>query len=97
MEHPDKSLEAKLYISAYAARLQNRQGMNMIMSLQKGIEAWERSEDRAQLMTEWKRRGFGLDESARSLRENEGKPAPLKANLFEIAGAKILQRSGRRP
>lgn len=88
MEHPDKSLEARLFVSVYTKRLQVQKNMPPLTAIQKGMEAWDKSEERAQLMQQYKSRGFGLDDAARARKENGGKDPVLKANIFEMSAEK---------
>lgn len=95
-EHPDKSLEATLFISVYVKRLQaRRKDIPDLLALQQGVEAWQRSDDRKQLLLDYTRRGFALEDSANERRENGGK-SQLKAGLFEVAAAKAKQKQKSR-
>lgn len=85
MQHPDKSLNAALFIRTYARLLADQTDMKLIPATIEAMAAWKKSKERAELMHEYKSRGFALGDSARELRESGGKPPPLKASLFEIA------------
>lgn len=86
--HPDKSPDAVAFVRVFAERLVSENGYQMFSAIAAGWREWRKSPFRAQMMTEYNRRGFGLQDSHdanKAKRANATAPT-LKASLFEIAG-----------
>ncbi len=87
MNHPDKSLNATIFVRAHATKILSAPGApGLFAALAAGFAAWERSDERRELMREYVRRGFALEDNAQQRKRNA--PTTLTASLFELAKRK---------
>ena len=61
--HPDKSPDAVAFVRIFAERLVSEKGHPMFSAIAAGWREWRKSPFRAQMMSEYNRRGFGLQDS----------------------------------
>lgn len=91
MIHPDKSDDASEFVRVFSNRLVKEKGYHPFAAVAAGFREWKKSPFRAELMVEYRRRGFGLEESARenAARRARGNNEPtLKVSLFEATNAR---------